>query len=234
MLDLYADHDAFVILHGTDTMDYTGAALPLLLNVFDDLGLARAALSKPVILTGAQLPLFTDTPAGLVLNAGSDALANLTGALSCARLRLPEVAIFFDGRLLRGCRALKVSTTRFAAFDSPHLAPLAERGIGIRRGTVAPLPGPPRPTLRWTRPRPMRRRWPSWTRCRPASTISAWCRSRPCPPITAPPPRCWRSRCARRWTRARPACCWRGSAPAMSPQEMARWRRCWRMRTCPC
>ena len=147
VLDLYADHDAFVILHGTDTMDYTGAALPLLLNVFDDLGLARAALSKPVILTGAQLPLFTDTPAGLVLNAGSDALANLTGALSCARLRLPEVAIFFDGRLLRGCRALKVSTTRFAAFDSPHLAPLAERGIGIRRGTVAPLPGPAAPDL---------------------------------------------------------------------------------------
>lgn len=28
VLDLYADHDAFVILHGTDTMDYTGAALP--------------------------------------------------------------------------------------------------------------------------------------------------------------------------------------------------------------
>ena len=147
VLALYADHDAFVILHGTDTMDYTGAALPLLLNVFDDLGLARAALSKPVILTGAQLPLFTDTPAGLVLNAGSDALANLTGALSCARLRLPEVAIFFDGRLLRGCRALKVSTTRFKAFDSPHLAPLAERGIGIRRGTVAPLPGPAAPDL---------------------------------------------------------------------------------------
>lgn len=147
VLELYADHDGFVILHGTDTMDYTGAALPLLLNVFDDLGLARAALSKPVILTGAQLPLFTDTPAGLVLNAGSDALANLTGALACTRLRLPEVAIFFDGRLLRGARALKVSTTRFAAFDSPHLAPLAKRGIGIRRGTVTPLPGPATPDL---------------------------------------------------------------------------------------
>lgn len=145
VLDLYDDHDAFVILHGTDTMDYTGAALPLLLNVFDDMGMARAALSKPVILTGAQLPLFTDTADGLVLNAGSDALANLTGALEAARLRLPEVAVFFDGRLLRGARALKVSTTRFAGFDSPHLGPLATRGIGIHPGAVPPLPGPAAP-----------------------------------------------------------------------------------------
>ncbi|WP_405402483.1 asparaginase domain-containing protein [Paracoccus sp. Ld10] len=147
VLELYVDHDAFVVLHGTDTMDYTGAALPLLLNVFDGLGLARAALSKPVILTGAQLPLFTDTTAGLVLNAGSDALANLTGALACARLRLPEVAVFFDGRLMRGGRTVKVSTTGFAAFDSPHLPPLAERGIGIRMGHVPPLPGPAAPDM---------------------------------------------------------------------------------------
>lgn len=145
VLELYADHDAFVILHGTDTMDYSGAALPLLLNVFDDLGLARAALSKPVILTGAQLPLFREAPGGLVLNAGSDGLANLTGALAATRLRLPEVGLFFDGRLLRGNRALKVSTTRFAAFDSPHLPPLAEAGIGIRHGATPPLPGPASP-----------------------------------------------------------------------------------------
>ncbi|MFN3273865.1 MAG: asparaginase [Paracoccus sp. (in: a-proteobacteria)] len=145
VLELYADHDAFVILHGTDTMDYSGAALPLLLNVFDDQGFARAALSRPVILTGAQLPLFRETPQGLVLNAGSDGLANLTGALASARLRLPEVAIFFDGRLMRGNRALKVSTTRFAAFDSPHLPPLAEAGIGIRHGAATPWPGPAAP-----------------------------------------------------------------------------------------
>lgn len=146
VLDLYDRHDGFVILHGTDTMDYTGAALPLLLNVPDAVGMARAALSKPVILTGAQLPLFRDTGQGLVLNAGSDALANLTGALEMTRLRLPEVGLFFDGRLLRGSRALKVSTTGFAGFDSPHLGALAERGIGIRMG-VTPLPGPAAPDL---------------------------------------------------------------------------------------
>ncbi|MFN3527087.1 MAG: asparaginase, partial [Paracoccus sp. (in: a-proteobacteria)] len=72
---------------------------------------------------------------------------NLTGALASARLRLPEVALFFDGRLMRGNRALKVSTTRFAAFDSPHLPALAETGIGIRHGAATPLSGPAAPAL---------------------------------------------------------------------------------------
>lgn len=147
VLDLHADHDGFVILHGTDTMDYSAAALAMLLGVRDGLGLARAALSKPVILTGSQLPLFREAPDGLVLNAGSDAQANLTGALRALRLRLPEVGLFFDGRLMRGTRALKVSTTAFAAFDSPHLPPLAQVGIGTHPGPAAALDGPAAPDL---------------------------------------------------------------------------------------
>lgn len=147
VLDLYDRFDAFVILHGTDTMDYSGTALALLLNVAGPFGLPRTALSKPVILTGAQLPLFRQGPEGLVLNAGSDAFANLAGAVQAARLRLPEVAVFFDGKLLRGSRALKVSTRRFAAFDSPHLPPLAESGIGIWHGAARPLPDPAAPEL---------------------------------------------------------------------------------------
>lgn len=156
VLDAYADHDAFVILHGTDTMDFSAAALSMLLNVVDGLGIGRAVLSKPVILTGAQLPLFRETEGGLVLNAGSDAFANLCGALTAATLRLPEVALFFDGKLLRGNRALKVSTTRFAAFDSPHLPPLAEIGIGARIGVVTALPGPAAPHLALDDPQAMR------------------------------------------------------------------------------
>ena len=136
LLDLYDDHDGFVILHGTDTMDYSAAALSFLLNVADGRGRARATLSKPVILTGSQLPLFVQTADGLALNAASDALGNLAGALSTARLHLPEVALFFDGRLLRGNRALKSSTTEFAGFDSPHLPPLAHAGIGCWHGAA--------------------------------------------------------------------------------------------------
>ncbi|SCY30320.1 asparaginase [Paracoccus tibetensis] len=147
VLDLYDSFDGFVILHGTDTMDYSGTGLALLLNVPGPFGLPRATLSKPLILTGAQLPLFRQAPEGLVLNAGSDAFANLSGALQAATLRLPEVGVFFDGRLLRGSRALKVSTRRFAAFDSPHLPPLAESGIGIWHGAARPLPSPAAPKL---------------------------------------------------------------------------------------
>lgn len=142
ILDNYADFDGFLILHGTDTLDYSGAALPMLLNVADAQGGARAILSKPVILTGSQLPLFRDTPQGLVLNAGSDGFANLAGALACMERRLPEVAAFFDGKLFRASRIVKVSTTSFDAFASPHLPPLARVGLGIAPETPA-RPAPP-------------------------------------------------------------------------------------------
>ncbi|MCF3973242.1 asparaginase domain-containing protein [Paracoccus salsus] len=147
VLKRYAEFDGFVILHGTDTMEFSGAALPFLLNVVDPLGIGRAVLSKPVILTGAQLPLFRETAEGLVLNAGSDAFVNLAGALACTRLRLPEVALFFAGRLWRGSRALKTSTTGFDAFESPHLPALAEAGIGVWHGSASPLPGPVSPEV---------------------------------------------------------------------------------------
>lgn len=142
ILDAYADYDGFLVLHGTDTMDFTGAALPLMLNVFDRDGTGQALLSKPVILTGAQLPLFVETDDGLVLNAGSDGFANFCGAIEAAMLRLTEVGLFFDGKLFRANRALKVSTRRFAGFDSPHLPPLAEIGIGAWLGHAKPLPDP--------------------------------------------------------------------------------------------
>src|SRR4051812_36270959 len=42
----YRKYDGFVILHGTDTMAYTASALSFMLE----------NLSKPVVLTGSQLP----------------------------------------------------------------------------------------------------------------------------------------------------------------------------------
>ena len=43
----YHDFDGFIILHGTDTMSYTASALSFIFE----------SLSKPVIITGSQIPL---------------------------------------------------------------------------------------------------------------------------------------------------------------------------------
>ncbi len=109
----YAQFDGFVVLHGTDTMAYTASALALMLQ----------GLGKPVILTGAQLPL------GQIRN---DARENLkTAMMLAANYSIPEVSLFFGDHLYRGCRSTKVSATKFDAFDSPNYPPLASVGTSI-------------------------------------------------------------------------------------------------------
>ena len=107
-------YDAFVILHGTDTMAYSAAALSFMLG----------ALNKPVIFTGSQIPLGEPR---------SDALNNVVSALQlAAHPATPcEVGLVFHDRLLRGNRARKVRTQGLDAFDSPNFPWLAEIGIGI-------------------------------------------------------------------------------------------------------
>ena len=111
--DHYDDYDGFVVLHGTDTMAYTTSALPFMLR----------GLGKPVIVTGSQIPLCE------VRNDGRENL--ITSLLIAANYDIPEVCLYFGGRLLRGCRAVKVSADGFAAFDSPNVAPLGVVGTDI-------------------------------------------------------------------------------------------------------
>jgi len=109
----YRRYDGFVVLHGTDTMAYTASALPFMLR----------GLGKPVIITGSQIPL---------CEVRNDARENLiTSLLIAAGYDIPEVCLYFGGKLLRGCRAVKVSADGFAAFDSPNLAPLGVVGTEI-------------------------------------------------------------------------------------------------------
>lgn len=116
----YADFDGFVILHGTDTMAYSAAALSYILE----------HLGKPVIFTGAQVP---------VGRARSDAQRNLITALEIAAarhprahtVRVPEVGVFFNDVLIRGTRAKKVESQQFAAFKSENYPPLARAGISL-------------------------------------------------------------------------------------------------------
>ena len=58
IVDAYDDYDGFVVLHGTDTMAYTAAALSYLIQ----------GSPKPIVLTGSQQPManpFTDAKLNL-------------------------------------------------------------------------------------------------------------------------------------------------------------------------
>ena len=129
----YLEQDGFVILHGTDTMAYTASALSFMLQ----------GLSKPVVFTGAQLP---------IAEPRSDARENLITALEIASARtngkaiVPEVCIYFGSELLRGCRAKKVESRHFDAFQSENYPLLAEAGViieynisAIRKGDSSTL-----------------------------------------------------------------------------------------------
>lgn len=109
----YDAYDGFVIFHGTDTMAYTASALSFMLE----------NLSKPVILTGSQIPL---------TEIRNDAIDNVMTSLWLATYQpLQEVCIYFNQRLLRGNRAQKASSTAFRAFDSPNFPHLATVGVDI-------------------------------------------------------------------------------------------------------
>lgn len=114
----YESQDGFVVLHGTDTMAFTASALSFMLQ----------GLGKPVIFTGAQLP---------IAEPRSDARENLITALEIASTKVngkaivPEVCIYFGSELLRGCRSKKVESQHFDAFRSENYPLLAEAGVKI-------------------------------------------------------------------------------------------------------
>lgn len=146
VLRRYEDFDGFVILHGTDSMGFTGAALSFLLNAFDADGNGTAVLSKPVVITGSQLPMFCrkDDGSELGLNFNTDAYQNICGAVASARTGIPEVCVYFRNRLYRGNRILKTNAGGFNAFSSPNYPALAEYGVSLALFSQNWLPGPVR------------------------------------------------------------------------------------------
>lgn len=115
----YDSFDGFVVLHGSDTMSYTASALSFMLR----------NLSKPVILTGSQLPIG---------DLRTDAKENLITAIQIASLResgipvIKEVGLYFEYKLYRGNRSTKISAEHFNAFTSPNLQHLAESGVHLK------------------------------------------------------------------------------------------------------
>lgn len=119
IIDNYEKYDGFVILHGTDTMAYTASALSYMLG----------NLTKPVILTGSQLPLGqlrTDGKENLITSIEIAAAKHEDG-----KSMVPEVGIYFNGHLLRGNRTTKQSADEFDAFESFNYPHLVEAGVNI-------------------------------------------------------------------------------------------------------
>lgn len=125
--DKYDEYDGFVVIHGTDTMAYTASALSFLLH----------DLRKSVVVTGSQIPL---------AESFNDGLFNLVGAIYMAgAYSIPEVTLFFNGKLMRGNRCQKFSAWEIDGFDSATHGILAKYGASLVVNDDAILPYPTKP-----------------------------------------------------------------------------------------
>ena len=102
----YDHYDGFVLCHGTDTLAYTAAALSYLIQ----------GSPKPIVLTGAQKPIWFD---------GTDSKRNLTDAFLYACRGCGGVQIVFNGKVILGTRARKTFSKSFQAFSSVNFPDLA-------------------------------------------------------------------------------------------------------------
>lgn len=109
----YEKYDGFVICHGTDTMAYTAAALTYLVQ----------GAKKPIVLTGAQRPIWVDS---------TDSKQNLQDAFIYACEGGGGVQIVFNGKVIAGARARKTFSKSFHAFSSVNYPDLA----AVRDGRV--------------------------------------------------------------------------------------------------
>ena len=107
IVEAYDRYDGFVILHGTDTMAYTAAALSYLIQDSE----------KPIVLTGSQQPMaspFTDAKLNLYQSV----------LYACDDLSR-DVNVVFSGKVIAGTRAHKQRTMSFNAFASMNYPSLA-------------------------------------------------------------------------------------------------------------
>ncbi len=100
-------YDGVVITHGTDTMAYTASMVSFMLQ----------GLKKPVVFTGSQMPI------DALL---TDARNNMYTAFAAVGSGIPGVSIAFNRKIIAGCRAVKVRTMGFEAFESVNAGCLGE------------------------------------------------------------------------------------------------------------
>ena len=116
-------HDGVVISHGTHTMAYTASALTFMMQ----------DISKPVVLTGAQVPAGENN---------SDAANNLKDAFLFTGESVPGVFIVFGSRVILGCRSVKTNNIQCDAFESINYPLIAT----IQNGKISynKIPHPPK------------------------------------------------------------------------------------------
>jgi len=116
----YKDYDGIIITHGTDTMAYTASILSYMLK----------NLPIPVVLTGSQLPMSHPL---------TDAADNMRYAFAMAASGTPGVFVSFNRKIILGCRAVKVRTTGFDAFESvncKNVAVIDSNGLNINEKII--------------------------------------------------------------------------------------------------
>lgn len=105
--DALPHYDGVVVTHGTDTMAYTASMVSFMLQ----------HLRKPVVFTGSQMPID---------NLLTDARNNLYTAFTAVDCGIPGVSVAFNRKVIAGCRAVKVRTMGFEAFESVNAGYLGE------------------------------------------------------------------------------------------------------------
>ncbi len=115
--EIWPDYQGIVVIHGTDTLAYTSSMLSFMLR----------GIPIPVVLTGSQLS---------IAHPVADALENCRGAVHMAASGCPGVFVVFNRKVISGCRASKVRTMSFDAFESinyPNIGEISSLGLHIRR-----------------------------------------------------------------------------------------------------
>lgn len=120
------DYDGFVVSHGTDTLCYTSAALSFFLQ----------EIPKPIVVTGAQVPLD---------DIGTDARTNLVNAVRVAVSDIAEVVVVFGTQVIFGTRAKKTSAFDMQAITSVNTQPLGNIGLSIKLNMAARTRGARKP-----------------------------------------------------------------------------------------
>ena len=116
----YKEYDGIIITHGTDTMAYTSSILSYMLP----------DIPIPVVLTGSQLPMSHPL---------TDAADNMRYAFAMAASGTPGIFLSFNRKIILGCRAVKVRTTGFDAFESvncKNVALIDSNGLNINEKII--------------------------------------------------------------------------------------------------